>query len=114
MELGDKSIWANQDLPTEIQAPEAFLLGLKKQLVAWGFTAGSVRVIVDGPSKHLKVGGKVVVTASCVDGCLTCEWGEIWKNWEDLHGSPELKTLIEKCNKIISGGGKGEGKSKGK
>ena len=56
----------------------------------------------------------MVVTASCVDGCLTCDWADTWENWTDLHESMELQALIAKSNKLISGGGKGEGKSKGK
>ena len=79
LELGGKEIWANLELPSEIRAPEVFLLGLKRQLVEWGFARASVRVEVDGPSKDLKVEGKVVLTVSCVDGVLVCEWGETWK-----------------------------------
>ena len=81
---------------------------------AWGFAEGSVRYIIDGPSKYLKVEGKTVLTVSCAEGGLVYEWVEPWKNWVELHGSPEIKTLIEKSTKLISGGGKGEGKTKGK
>ena len=114
VELGNKDIWANQDLPTEIRAPEAFVSGLKKILVSWGFTPGSVKYEIDSPSKSLKVEGKTVLTVTCPDGELVYQWAEKWENWEELHGSPEMKTLTEKSIKLISGGGKGEGKSKGK
>ena len=36
-----------------------------------------------GPTKFLKVAGKVVVTVCVVDGRLQCEWDEEWKAWED-------------------------------
>ena len=46
MLLGGKIIWADTDLPAKIRAPEQFLLALKKQLVAWDFTANSVLLIL--------------------------------------------------------------------
>ena len=118
VELGDKTKWANVDLPIETQAPEKFLLGVKKQLVAWGtFTSNCVRVEVDGPSKYIKAGvgaeRKVIVTVTCKDGALACEWEEKWKGWEEFHGSAEMKSLTEKCNGML-GGGKGTGKNGGK
>ena len=78
----------------------------------WGFARASVRVEVDGPSKHLKVEGKEVLVVKCVDGGILCEWAETWKVWEDLLESPELKALTEKCTRILSGGGKGTSKGK--
>ena len=59
----------------------------------------------------LKVEGKLVVTAKCVDGKLVCEWEELWETWEILHSSDELKILFGKCSKMLSGGGKGKGKA---
>ena len=99
-----------------IRAPEAFVTGLKKISVSqeWGFVDGSVRYVIDGPSKHLKVEGKTVLTVFCAEGGLVYEWEEKWKNWEEFHGSQEIKALTDKSTKLISGGGKGDGKSKGK
>ena len=113
-ELGGKEKWANVELPAETRAPEVFVIGLKKILVSqeWGFAFGSVKYVTDGASKYLKVEGKVVVTVSCTDGGMVYEWEEKWKNWGELHGSPELKVLTDKSNKLISGGGKGESKRK--
>jgi hypothetical protein len=116
VEVGGQGKWANIDLPSDIRAPEAFVTGLKKILLSaeWGFAEGSVWYNIDGPSKYLKVEGKIVLTVSCAEGGLVYEWEEKWKNWGELHGSPEIKTLTEKSTKLISGGGKGEGKAKGK
>ena len=55
-----------------------------------------------------------MLTVSCAEGGLVYEWEEKWKKWEELHGSQEIKALTEKSTKLISGGEKGEGKSKGK
>ena len=78
----------------------------------WAFTVGSVKYLVESPSKYLKVEGKTVLTVSCTDGGLVYEWEGKWKNWGELHGSPEVKALIDKCSKLFSGGGKGESKGK--
>ena len=80
----------------------------------WGFAPASIRAIIDGPSKKLKVEGKEVLILTCVDGCLKCDWAETWRVWDDFQKSTELKALIDAWNKKLSGGGKGEGKSKGK
>ena len=40
------------------------------------FEKRTVRVEVEGPTKFMRVGGKVVVTSSVVDGELHCEWAE--------------------------------------
>ena len=116
MEEGGRDKWVNVDLPSDIRAPEAFVTGLKKILLSpeWGFADGSVRYVIDGPSKHLKVEGKTVLTVSCAEGGLVYEWEEKWKIWEEFHGNTKIKALVEKSAKLISGGGKGEGKSKGK
>ena len=81
--------------------------------MAWGFARRSVRVNVDGLSKHLKVEGKTVVVASCVGGHLVCDWDDVWKSWTDLHDSIEFKNLFDQCANLLAGGGKGKGISKG-
>ena len=73
----------------------------------WGFAFGSVKYVIDGPSKYLKVERRIVLTVSCTDGGMVYEWEEKWKNWGELHGSPEVKELIEKCTKLLSGRGEG-------
>ena len=77
MESGENDIWTNIDLPTEIRTPEAFVIGMKKILVApeRDFATGNVKYVIDGPSKYLKVEGKTVLTASGTDGGLVYECG---------------------------------------
>ena len=76
MMLGGKLIWADTDLPAKIRALEKLLLALKKQLVAWDFTPNNVFADIDSPSKVLKVERKVVLTVTCDDGQLVCDWVE--------------------------------------
>ena len=98
-------------MPAEVRAPEKLLFRLKKQLVAWGFERRSVRVDVEGISKHLKVEGKIVVTVSCVDGSLVFDWIDTWRVWSDLHDSVEFKKLVTECKSLVAGKGKGKGKT---
>ena len=109
-EGGGQGKWANIDLPSDIRAPEAFVTRLKKILLSaeWGFAEGSVWYNIEGPSKYLKVEGKIVLTVSCAEGGLVFEWEEKWKNWEELHGDAEIKALVENSTKLISGGEKGK------
>lgn len=87
-------------------------MGLKKLLVEWGFEKRTVRVEVEGPTKFMKVGGKVVVTSSVVDGELHCEWAEGWKVWEDVHQNEAFIELFKKTEKLLRGRIKGRGKAK--
>lgn len=89
-----------------------FLFALKKQLLAWDFADNSVRVDVDNPSKTLKVEGKIIVTVTCADGQLVCDWANSWKNWTWLHDSTEFKAIIASFTKLLGGGMKGNGKGK--
>ena len=84
----------------------------KKQLVAWDFASNNIWLGVDSPSEILKVEGKVVLTVTCDDGQLACDWAESWKSWALLQDSTEFKTILDKCKNMLTGGGKG--KSKGK
>ena len=81
-------------------------MALKKQLVAWDFTANSVFADIDSPSKVLKVEGKVVLTVTCDDGQLVCDWVESWKTWALLQDSAELKTIFDKCKNKVKEKGK--------
>ena len=114
IELSRKRLWAREDATPETQACETFLFGVRKMLITWGGREWGLRVEVAGPTKFLKVGGKVAVTASVVDGELHCEWADDWKVWEELHASQEMTDLFGKVIKKLSGGGKGKGKDKNK
>ena len=77
---------------------------MRKILISWWSRGENVRVEVEGPTKFLKVRGKVVVTVSVVDGQLHSDWDEEWKGWEDFHKSEEIIGLLEKMKNFISGG----------
>ena len=111
---GGKPVWARPDQPAEVRIPEKFLFGLKKQLVEWGFSRSEVRV--DSNTGKLTVGGEEAVTAKAATGAISYQWHGAWKDWADLHNSPELKGLAEKANTSIKGSGggaKGKGKASG-
>ena len=112
VELGENEIWTDTDLPAHVRAPEKILFKLKKQLLAWGFGEKSVYVDVESSSNKLKVEGKPVLVVTCAENQLVCEWEDAWQKWDDLQNSAELKSIFEKAQDILSGGGKG--KSKGK
>ena len=75
-------------------------MGAEKQLITWKFGSNSVRVDVDGPSKTLKVEGKVVVTVTCVDGQLVFDWVESWKSWAWLHDSVSLRAAARQITEL--------------
>ena len=114
VKIDSKPVWARADTAVDIRACEVFLWGLKKLLVEWGFEKRTVRVEVEGPTKFMKVGGKMVVTTFVVDGELHCEWAEGWKVWEDLHQNEAFIELFKKAEKMVTGADKGKGKGKDK
>ena len=46
------------------------------------------------------------------NGSLLTTWSSEWSQWEELHGSIEMKTLLDRSNTILKKQGKGSGKSK--
>ena len=58
---GEKTMWANEDLPVEQRVPRAFLFGCKRLLAGWRYTR---RLLVVGvESMELKINGQVVISA---------------------------------------------------
>ena len=101
IQLASTIVWANEDAPVDVQACKKFLFGVRKILISWWGRGENVRVEVEGPTKFLKVRGKVVVTVSVVDGQLHCDWDEEWKGWEDFHKNGEITKLFEKVKKLL-------------
>ena len=60
----------------------------------------------------LKIQRKEVLRASVVDGELSLIWVDAWKNWVELHASPNMKKLLDEIAKMGTGGGNGKGKAK--
>ena len=111
----EETIWCKKDLPLEKRVPLSFLLGLRRQLIAWGFARSKVRVKEENNS--LSVGGSQILTASIEANRLTLEWTrEEWKDWVEFVESSEFKLLMKKAEetlkKAADNKGKGDGKGK--
>ena len=114
IELASTLVWVDEDCTIDVQACKKFLFGVRKILIGWWGSGAKVRVEVSGPTKFLKVAGKVVVTVSAVDGRLQCDWDEEWKGWEDFHKNEKVIELVDRVVTMLKGGGKGQGKGKNK
>ena len=86
------------------------MLDLKKLLVTWGFNKPEIQF--DEEATHMDI-GSVRILDLTIDGAIPkCDWKGAWKDWVDLHSSPELKELLHKATAAMKAAGKGQGKSK--
>ena len=69
-------------------------------------------MVVSDDYKSLLVGDKIVLQVIVENGSLLTKWSSEWSQWEELHGSIEMKTLLDRSNTILKKQGKGSGKSK--
>ena len=106
--IGETHVWATPDLPIPVRARKVLLLGLRWQLGEWGFPKREM--VVSDDYKSLLVGDKVVLQVIVENGSLLTKWSSEWSQWEELHGSIEMKTLLDRSNTILKQG-KGSGKS---
>ena len=110
-----------QDKPLEDRTVRSSLLGLKQQLVEWGFGRGEVRVELEKGSGKMMVGGKggkEILTTSVKSGRLEVTWVDpTWGQWSELTGATEYNTLMgkaeERLGKASGTNKKGKGKGKG-
>ena len=94
--LGIEGLKAGPDRALEDRAVGSLLLGLKRQLVAWGFARTDVRVDLEAAPAEFKVGGKVVLKAQAGQGKLATEWvDQSCALWTDLQESKEYKAKAE-------------------
>ena len=111
----EETIWCKKDLPLEKRVPLSFLLGLRRQLIAWGFARSKVRVKEEDNS--LSVGGSQVLKASIEANRLRLEWmSQEWKDWKEFVDSSEFNLLMKRAEetlkKAADNKGKGDGKGK--
>ena len=112
---GEEAVYCKKDLPLEKRVPLSLLLGLRRQLIDWGFARSKVRVKEE--SNSLSVGGTQILTAAIDSNRLVIDWkSQDWKEWNDFVGSSEFKKLVEKAEKSLKSAtddkGKGDGKGK--
>ena len=110
---GDKEIYCKKDRPLEVRVAFSFLLGLRHQLVQWGYSKAAVRV--DETRMTMTFQGKSVLHAEVREGSLHLVWLEpAWSAWSELQGCDEMKQLKEKAKETLKNaydkGGKGDGK----
>jgi hypothetical protein len=111
--LNGKAVWAKNDLPISQRCPLTFLLGLRWQLLQWGYTRREVKV--DDKLQTLSVDGQTVAEAKVINDKLDIKWlDETWMRWEELQQAPELNTLIQAANTKLSKTAENRAKGKGK
>ena len=109
----EESFWCKKDLPLEKRVPLSFLLGLRRQLIAWGFARSKVRVRDENNS--LYIGGSQILTASIEANRLTLQWmHEEWKDWREFVESSEFNLLMKKAEETLKKAADNKGKGDGK
>ena len=101
----------------EDRAPLSFLLGLRRQLIGWGFNTKEVKV--NDEELSLSVARVPVLHAKVIDMELKLQWdSDAWEKWALLQESAELQQLIKVASdKLANSAGsitKGKGKGPGK
>ena len=94
-------ILCKPDLPIDKRVCLSFILGLRRQLIKWGFERYYLKVEDSIPM--LGVSGQPVVKVTVNDGKIDIEWMDsTWANWSDLLQTPEFVKLTEDNNKRLS------------
>lgn len=83
----------------ERRVPETFLVGLKKQLVAWGYAKEEIRVFAP---ISLQIDGAAVVKTGVIDKALVLHWQDEWASWKEFAGSDELQALKTHAPDVLS------------
>jgi hypothetical protein len=110
IQVGDRRVWATEDLPVPVRARKLFLLGLRWQLGQCGFV--KKKMSVDDTYERLVIGGKVVVKVEVVNKDIQVTWADDWAAWQELQDSQEIADLCSRSKAIVEKPGKGGGKSK--
>ena len=110
LQYESKVVWAKEDLLIQKRAPESFLFGRKKQLIAWGYS--KEEVYVNTSHLSLSVAGTAIVKSKVVENALQLLWADEWGDWDEFTQSPEVKQLIDRANIALAKSTKGKGKGK--
>ena len=108
-----ETIWCKKDLPLNKRVPLSFLLGIRKQLITWGFTKSRIRVQED--INTLTVAGQPIMKAAVIGSSLMIDWtSQEWQDWKELVDSSEFKELTKKAEESLRKAEDAKGKGKGK
>ena len=71
---------------------------------------------IDDEINIMKVDGETVLEVKVDEKVMELKWVDVWKDWEDLHSSEEMKTLKLKWDTALASttGGKGTKGKNGK
>ena len=108
-------LWCKKDLPLETRCPLSVLLGLRRQLISWGFNRRAIRVKDDNLTMTIEK--KPILAATTCSDQVRLDWlDQTWQEWKELQDSNELKLLIDRANETLKTAAskrtKGEGKGK--
>ena len=113
-QIGDKHLFAKDDLPLDVRMAENCLFQMKRMLTAWGYNKSCVRVDTEASPKKLSVAGKDIVKATVEDHNLVLKWSDgEWETWEALQASDEFGAIKKQVQEKLDTA-KGCGLSKGK
>ena len=109
------NVWCKKHYPLDTRCALSVLLGLRRQLIIWGFSRRAIRVKDD--SLSMTIEGKPILTATTCSDQVTLDWQDhTWKEWKELQDSAELKLLLDRANEKLKTAAsiraKGEGKGK--
>ena len=106
LQHGGKEVWANQHRSPAERAARNFCFGLKRMFKNEWQIPFAVKITDEAPYE-VRVGGEHALTVDAIDNCYTREWHGDWKDWTELHTSPEVIELIAKCDSLVARGAKG-------
>ena len=102
---GDKTVWANEDLPIEKRVPRAFLFGCKKLLGTWGYKRSLVQV--DPEASELSINGQPCISATVEGNQLKVTYKGDFTNWTEFKGNCEVQGLQQKASNSLDQAGQG-------
>ena len=111
----EEDVRCKNDFPLDRRVALSFSLGLRRQLIEWGYAKLKVRIKEEDSA--LVIGGFPVLKAVVQDYKLNMDWTSAhWKLWADFVDSQEFtkldKRAAETLTKAKDGKGKGDGKGK--
>ena len=101
LQQNGKPVWACQDRDPVERAARNFCFGLKKVFKEEWNIPYNVRISDEKPYT-MSVGSELALTAHVSSDEVVHEWHGEWANWDELHGSSEVKSLLEKSQALIA------------
>ena len=113
--VGDKYVWANEDMPIEQRVCRGFLFGCRKLLVGWGYKRSIVEV--DTENLSISINRQLVITAKVEGNTLHVTYHNDFTDWAEFQNNAEVGALKGKSSSSLersAEGKKGVDKGAGK